>query len=283
LKAGLALWLYLTLSLLSSPLQAAPQRIVSLNLCTDQYLLLLADRSQIAALSKLATDPQQSYYAGHTTGLRTHQGEPDMIVSLQPDLILSGRYSNRATSQMLQQLSYRVEAFEHPQSLTQVRQQLLRMGALLAQTERAEQVVARMNHHLAQLQQQVPDISPQTPALLQYSAGGFTTGPHTLAGELIQRAGWRNAAADAGIRYYGRIDLEQLVTLAPDRLLTSPTPEGEWSAAQHLLQHPILRRQTRTPTTLLLPAPLWNCGGPMLIKAIETLKQAREQLEASTP
>ena len=42
---------------------AAPQKIVSLNLCTDQLLMLLADPNQIASLSKIADDPNVSFLA----------------------------------------------------------------------------------------------------------------------------------------------------------------------------------------------------------------------------
>jgi iron complex transport system substrate-binding protein len=42
---------------------AAPQKIVSLNLCTDQLLMLLADPNQIASLSKIVDDPNVSILA----------------------------------------------------------------------------------------------------------------------------------------------------------------------------------------------------------------------------
>ena len=42
---------------------AAPQKIVSLNLCTDQLLMLLADPNQIASLSKIVDDQNVSFFA----------------------------------------------------------------------------------------------------------------------------------------------------------------------------------------------------------------------------
>ena len=40
-----------------------PKRVVSMNVCVDQYLIALADRGQVAALSNFARDPSLSFYA----------------------------------------------------------------------------------------------------------------------------------------------------------------------------------------------------------------------------
>ncbi|MES9929463.1 MAG: hypothetical protein ABW158_15245, partial [Candidatus Thiodiazotropha sp. 6PDIVS] len=40
---------------------AQPQRVVSLNLCSDQLLLMLADPSQIASVSHLAREETSSF------------------------------------------------------------------------------------------------------------------------------------------------------------------------------------------------------------------------------
>ena len=54
----------------SAALQAGSGgRIVSINLCTDQLLLLLAPRSRIASVSHLAANPLYSAYADRAGGL----------------------------------------------------------------------------------------------------------------------------------------------------------------------------------------------------------------------
>src|SRR5260370_39386923 len=52
-----------TLLVLASSTGRAGPRVASLNLCADQLILLLADRSDIASLSPLAFDPDLSYLA----------------------------------------------------------------------------------------------------------------------------------------------------------------------------------------------------------------------------
>src|SRR3712207_9455612 len=49
--------------------QPRPQKVTSLNLCADQLLLALADRQQIASLSRLARDASISFMAEQAAGL----------------------------------------------------------------------------------------------------------------------------------------------------------------------------------------------------------------------
>ena len=269
------------LLLLSTLLKAAPQRIVSLNLCTDQYLLLLADPQQIASISYLSKDPEYSYYADRAAQFPVNYARPEQVIARQPDLILSGRFNNWTTSQMLTRAGFTVELIDHPQTLTAVFQQLRQVGTLIGQSERAEQVVSQMQQRLAALAKQVPEPNVNTPSLMQYSAGGFTVGPETLTGELIRLSGWRNSAEQAGIRRFGRLDLESLLRLKPDRLIDVPDTASDYSAAEQLLRHPVLKKAKQPGGWIWLDQKLWSCGGPMLIDAIEQLKQAREQVEQS--
>ena len=48
---------------------AKPERIVSVNLCTDQMLLELAPRQRIAAVTNLATDPLSTPVPEQAAGL----------------------------------------------------------------------------------------------------------------------------------------------------------------------------------------------------------------------
>jgi iron complex transport system substrate-binding protein len=58
--------LFIVLMLVTAPLLATdkPQRIVSIGLCTDQLLLMLAEREQIASVS---VQPWRKYYAEFMT------------------------------------------------------------------------------------------------------------------------------------------------------------------------------------------------------------------------
>ena len=58
----------------ASPVHAKAQRIVSINLCADQLLLMLAERDRIASLSFLADDERSSLLADEVGAIHTNRG-----------------------------------------------------------------------------------------------------------------------------------------------------------------------------------------------------------------
>src|SRR5580698_1660899 len=56
---------------------ALPHRIVSLNACADEYLIALADRDQVAALTQFATDPSLSFYAAKAKTYPMSRGDAE--------------------------------------------------------------------------------------------------------------------------------------------------------------------------------------------------------------
>ena len=75
--------------------QSRPSRVASLNLCTDQLLLALADRSQILSLSRLAQDRSISFLANHAAGLPMNDGSAETTLFDRPDLVLTGTYGQQ--------------------------------------------------------------------------------------------------------------------------------------------------------------------------------------------
>src|ERR1700721_4359183 len=69
-----------------------PQRIVSLNTCADQYLIALADKDQVAALTQFARDPGFSFYADRAKAYPVTQGQAEAVLALRPDLVITSPY-----------------------------------------------------------------------------------------------------------------------------------------------------------------------------------------------
>jgi len=256
---------------------AAPQRIASVNLCTDQYLLLLAAPDTIATVTWLSQRPESSYYYERALRIPVNHGEAEEIVAYAPDLVLAGFYSARTTTHLLQQLGYRVELFDHPRSVQQVREQLRRMGDLIGRREQAEHVIHAMD---ARLQQVATQPAADAPTLMQYAPGGYTVGRDSLVGDIMYLAGWHNQAENAGVAHLGIVDLETLLMIAPLALIDSPLAPDSWSFAEQTLKHPVLKKTTRPKFTVNVERNLWICGGPMVVDALIALRKARETIEA---
>ena len=76
---------------------SGPRRIVSLNLCTDQLLMLLAPE-RIAALSILATDPLLSVMAAEARRYPLVRGDAEEVLRFDPDLVVAAPFAARARS-----------------------------------------------------------------------------------------------------------------------------------------------------------------------------------------
>ena len=177
-----------------------PQRIVSINLCTDQLLLSLADLDNVASVTWLALDPLNSVVADLAAEVTViNKGAAEEILPLQPDLVLAGAYTTPFTIQMLRRFGFNVEVLDIPQNLSQVQEQILKVGEMLHETERAMKIVQSMNSVL----DEIPPDSNRALRTIVFQPGGFTVGPGSFEHELITIAGLKNIAEEAGISYYG--------------------------------------------------------------------------------
>src|SRR5262245_39502286 len=99
---------------------AAPERVVSLNLCTDQMLVLLAPE-KVAALSPLARDPALSFVAPQAASLPTVRVSAEAVLRLHPDLVLAARYGAQTVLALLQREGVPILHTDLPQDFAGIR------------------------------------------------------------------------------------------------------------------------------------------------------------------
>lgn len=251
-----------------------PKRVVSINLCTDQLAMLVAAPGQLHSVSRLASDPHGSAMAKEAEAYPANQGLAEEIYLMQPDLVVAGSFSSRATIDMLERLNIPVTKFEPAYGLGDVRDRLLQMGDVLGQQDRAAALIADFDARLAALQ---TDVS-ERPNAAMYYANGYTSGDRTLAGQILVAAGFDNAATAAGFPAGGFMPLEVLAILSPDALLTSKPYPGQ-SRSEEILDHPVVRRIQGTASAAKLTDHDWVCGTPFVLRAVEELATLRQSLE----
>ena len=79
---------------------AAAPRIVSMNICTDQMLLALADPAQIIGLSRFSRDGRQGWVEGAQKFPILSGGAEDILV-LKPDVVTASQFDKRSTRELL--------------------------------------------------------------------------------------------------------------------------------------------------------------------------------------
>lgn len=249
---------------------AAPARVVSANVCTDQLAMLLAAPGQLVSVSHLARDPMASAMAEAARGLPVNRGGAEEIFLMRPDLVLAGSEAAQTGVAMLRRLGVRVELFAPERSLEDVRASIARMGAVLGRERAAARMLAGFDARLAALR---ADTGGPRPRAALYHANGYAPGEGSLAGAMLRAAGFANIAAERGIAGGGHLPLEVLVMAGPDLVVTGPRFPGA-SRGEALLEHPALAGLRRAE----LADARWVCGTPMLLDALDELVALRRRI-----
>lgn len=251
------------------------RRIVSLNLCTDQLALLLADRANIASVSFLAADPGLSAVARQARGLPVNHGRLEEIVAQHPDLVLAHRYAATQTVAMLRRLGYRVVEIDSPTGFGEVRRQMLEVAAQIGEPERGRAAVEDFDRRLKDL----PPETGRRPLAAIYEPNGYAFGRASLADRVLEAAGFDNLAVRAGISGYSRLRLETLLLHPPDYLIVDENDGDRRSLAQQFVDHPALASRFPPATRLVVPRRYWLCGGPAIAEAAQMLADDRVRRE----
>ena len=260
----------------ASGLSAAerPARIVSLNMCTDELVLRLADPARIASVTWLSQDPRNANMADAARRIPANHGLAEEVLGFRPDLVVAGAYTTRATVSLLGRVGVSVSEFGVPRNLAEMKAQITEMADLLGEPARGQALLAGIERRLEVLAARRVD-RPLRAIVLRPS--GFTVGRGSLVDEILTRAGLVNIAAELGVESYGQIALETVALGRAEVLILNETPDGPPSLAHEILHHPVIERLGGRLKRVALPSRLWTCAGPSVLDAIELLVRAVEE------
>ena len=254
------------------PSMSTPQRVVSLNLCTDELLLSLAKPQQIASVTWLVKDPTLSWFAAQAQAYPSNHGMAEEIVQMRPDLVLAGTFTTPATLSLLRRLGIPITQLEMPTTVMQVKQQIMEVAALLGRAAYGHEVVLEMERALAELPK-VPTTSRRPSAVL-YQPNGLTAVAGTLVDDVMRIAGLSNLAAIRKLPNYSRLDMEVLIYAQPQLLIMNNYEQKMPSLAQEMLNHPVFSQAFGASQTVVVPSQSWSCGTQQIVRAIEILRIA---------
>ncbi len=249
-------------------------RIASINLCTDQLLMTLANPAQILGLSPYARDAARSWDADRAAQFPKLSGEAEDVLVLQPDIVVAGRYTKRATRELLKDKGLNVAEFDVPRSMDDVKKQIIRMGEIVGHPDRAAKEVAKLDAAIARARTVA---ARKNVRVLALSRRGWVSGSESLTGALLSAVGLTSAAKDIGLRTGGFAPLEAIVSLQPDYLLVSEGSSFAEDEGRAFLLHPALERFYPASKRLVIPEKLINCGGPMIAEALDRLAAELER------
>ncbi len=245
-------------------MQAAPQRIVSLNPCLDAILVEVADKSQIRAISHYSHDAESSSVPlAVAQQFEVNYGSAEDVLVQSPDLVLASSYTPAATRQALARLGIRLMLFDVPKTSAESIAQIRMIALATGHSSRGDALIRRIQASLTY------SGLPAKPALIR-SDTGFILGSGTVLDELLARSGFTNISTKMGMKMSDTLPLEALL-LHPPQLLFRLGNTGK-------PRHAVLQKLSKHITIRTLPQRLVNCAGPTMIDALAFLRAERARL-----
>jgi iron complex transport system substrate-binding protein len=234
-------------------------RVASLNLCTDEYLLLLARPAEIVSLSHLSHSRLESPLWQRARGVPANSGSLEDVLRDRPTLVFTMGGGGRDSAALARRLGIRLVQLPYPSSVAEVERQVAQVAAALGSPPRARPFAARL--------QELRRTAPPAHDAAFLSGGGLSLSPGSLGADWMRLAGFRQRSLPNG-----RVSLETLATNPPRWLVRSNYRRGQSDRGQAWLRHPLVRRLSAR--TIDTDGRAWTCAGLPMIAEIERLRRA---------
>lgn len=239
---------------------AAPRRVASLNLCTDELLLLLAAPAQIASVTHLAQQAAETPLWRMALRYPRNDGSLMSVIELRPDLIVTMGGGTRDRLGIAARLGIPTLDLVFAQNLGEVGENIRRLASAIGRPEAGAAVLRR----ISALIRSRPPLGVDT---IWLGGGGRTVAATGLEAQWMALAGLSQRPIQGD-----RVPLETLIANPPALLLRSDYRAGQYSNGQRWLAHPAARFAANV-RTLPTDGRRWTCMGPLLIDEIERLRR----------
>jgi iron complex transport system substrate-binding protein len=243
---------------------AQPQRIVSLNLCADQLLVSLADRHQIAGLTRNADDPAMSAVSAKIGDLPIVGNAAEEILAIHPDLVIGMPTRRSAALGAPQDQDFPTLDLKTARNLNDITASITATAAAIGHADRGAKMVADMQHQLAAI-----SAVGQGRVAAYYQRRGFMTGTGTLIDDLMIRSDLVNLASKLGKPSLAQVSLEEMVAAQPDFIIMESSTATISDQGSEMLHHPAFANIPR----IYVPQAWTVCGSPAYVQAARTLAE----------
>jgi iron complex transport system substrate-binding protein len=250
-----------------------PLRVVSLDYCADQFVLKLADRKNIVALSR---DAQRdfSYLRKKAIGLPQVRATAEDVLALNPDLIVRSYGGGPQAQAFFERAGIRVHQIGWGDDFQAVRNNVKEAAAAMRQEVKGVEVIAQFDQRLAAVEK------ARNISTLYVTPGGVTTGSGSMIDLMLKAAGLTNFQDQAG---WHPLPLERLVAQRPAMVAAATFGDKSgygdyWSSARH----PVLRDVLASVPVAQIEGATTTCAGWFAMDAVEDLAKAGRSLQATT-
>ncbi len=260
--------------------QEEQQRLVSVSLCADAYVLALAKPEEIQALSWQVDHPLSAAPAWARTRPKAWDSPErlthDHLAESQNTLFVLGPEISHKTEQRLKNLGFQSVRLEAGKNFEDVKREIRKLAKAFDKPERASLFIGGLEARLDKLKKRRQKRGA-TPGLLYLSATGGSAGSGVYVDAVFKAAGGMNVLAEKGFKGWVPARPSILVDVEPDLIVTSFFNEGYISQSSIAQHHSIYQKVLEATPGITIPGRLWTCAGPHLIEAAEQLADALEE------
>lgn len=280
-RAGLVAILAFALAGNAAGAPAKPQRVMSLNLCTDQVLLQLLPPERITSVTYLSRGPDTGWPAADASPVPVNYGTSEEVLAQHPDLVIAGTTSTLATRALLKKVGIALLELPAAESFDDIRKLTRTIGQAVGEEGKAESVLRQMDATLAELRATAP---AKPISVVAWDGGGNVPGPATLFDAILTAAGGLNIATrlNQNTLYgnYASFDLEQLVALNPELVIYGGSGNGRPDQVHQQVQHRLVRKMF-AGRQITYNETLFRCGLPQSADAAKQLRQSMQRALAA--
>lgn len=253
-------------------LNGLPQRIVSLAPSNTEILFAIGAGDQVVGRDQLSDFPEEVANATDI-GSTFDALNTELIVSLNPDLVLAAEINTPEQVKQLEDLGLTVYYLKNPTTLEEMYGNLELVAQLTGYGEEAAALVESLKGRVAAVDEKIAPLSSRFSVFYELDATDpskpFTAGKGTFITQLIDRAGGSNIASD--LEGYPQLSLEQVVAADPAFIILGDARYGV--TPESIAQRPGWENLSAVKNGNVLPFndDLVSRPGPRLVDALEEL------------
>jgi iron complex transport system substrate-binding protein len=208
-------------------LAAPAQKIISLAPSNTEILFAIGAGSQVVGRDNLSDYPEAAK-AATDIGSAFEALNTELIVSLQPDLVLAAEINTADQVKALEDLGLTVYYLKNPTTLEELYTNLEIVAQLTGHEVDAAQLLEDLKARVAAVDEKIATATEKPTAFYELDATDpakpYTVGKGTFITLLIERAGGQNIAGD--LDGYPQLSLEQVVAADPDFIILGDSAYG---------------------------------------------------------
>ena len=242
---------------------AGPKRVASLNLCTDELLLSLADPDQIISLTWLAREESLSPFFEPARPYHQNNGRAGDVIPLNPDLVFLSEFSPANALGLLETVGIKSVVVPEPRTTTQLLENIRAMSSAIDQVKKGEELISLFSSRLKSI---VEDKSGQKISALLLSPGIASFGSSAVKIEILKMLNIRVLNQEKPSLANRYLAIEELTRSSPDFVIIDKYSSDYPSVSEEILKHPLIQSSLKT---IEVDAKDWLCSTHKLLDTIE--------------